>query len=168
MTSESPDDNARPYSPPPPRRPWQFSLASLFMVTTLVAICAAAWMQGPVWGFFTTLIIVDTFLTVWRILAELAAQLPIRPKRYSRSFLAIIVEDAIVSSVAVVISTNVTFVLGVVAFDVVAGPITSALFAIRHDDELFHLLYLAVGLLGGTAVAIWWLRVTWPRRTNGR
>lgn len=148
---------------PPLRRPWQFSIASLFVVTTLVAICAAAWVFNPFAGIWTTVIVVSVFATVWRTRAALAKL----PAQSPGTFLAGAATQnylgSLAVSIALVFAANVAFVS-------VCTPVTAVIF-IGTDGKLggsgfLSFLVFAFGVACGLAAVIVLLWLTWPKRAR--
>ena len=138
------------------RTPWQFSIANLFLVTFLAAVCAAPWYYDPLMGGWVTWFVVTASITVWRTRASMAQQHTELPRRLPRTAA---ITGAFAVSGLVVVAANVMFCA-------VCTPVTFVTLTLSNTDfngPMFT-LSVAAGIILGLLTAIAFLWSFWPGR----
>lgn len=135
----------------PAQRPWQFSLLHLFGLTTVVAVCAAAFSWGTGIGILTVALVPPLITTFYRTRAVIETAAPTLRTRSFASLLAFAIFTSYVTSLAALVAFTVTCSsVGVLAMGQ-QTPLTSA-----------PILALAFLLGGVAAFAV--LYRSWPSR----
>jgi hypothetical protein len=160
-------EDASPFASPPsaaqaPARPVQFSLDTLFLAITLVAVCLGTTLAAPGLGFLLIVVAVPAVIRtiVARVRVGTADHRPTTGEKivgFLASFgITAAVMTAGFATFAVVAATTVALCVGVIGEDPTQSPLGWS----------FMIMFYASPFLG-LALTAWLFWRTWPRRKTG-
>ncbi len=136
-------------NPQPNERPWQFSPLHLFGLTTVVAVCAAAFSWGTWIGILTVALVLPLITTLYRTRAVIKTAAPTLRTRSLGTLLAF-----------AIFTSNVTSLAALVAFTVTCSSV--GVLAMGQQTPFTSVPILAVAFLLGGVAAFAVLYRSWP------